>query len=276
VLYVHGWTDYFYNPELARFFTNAGAQFYAVDMRGIGRSLRPGHIPGFVTDLSSYFIDLDAATSFIQQVHPGLPIVVVAHSQGALTVLLWARQRRTTAAGLVLNSPWLGMPLSAAWRLGVTPVVKAMGRRWPQAVLPVASPRLYERTISADFGGEWPINDQWRANTHRPARLGWAKAVLEAHAQIARGLNLTVPILTLTSHASLIRPWWDERMTQVDVITDVRTTWHHAAKLSTHHRVVRIRGGVHDVFLSPYRIRRQAHAEVAAWLAEEGFIPPHH
>ncbi len=42
VLYVHGWSDYFFQTELARFWTGLGAGFYALDLRKYGRSLRPG------------------------------------------------------------------------------------------------------------------------------------------------------------------------------------------------------------------------------------------
>ncbi|GAA1809174.1 hypothetical protein GCM10009749_17050 [Agromyces neolithicus] len=59
VLYVHGWSDYFFNRALAEFFTNAGARFFALDLRKYGRSLRPGQTPGYVTDLATYDADID-------------------------------------------------------------------------------------------------------------------------------------------------------------------------------------------------------------------------
>ena len=45
VLYVHGWSDYFFQKRLARFWTDQGARFYALDLRKYGRSLRPDRRP---------------------------------------------------------------------------------------------------------------------------------------------------------------------------------------------------------------------------------------
>ena len=61
VLYVHGWSDYFFQTELARFWHDQGARFYALDLRKYGRSLRPGQTPGFVDDLATYDEDIEAA-----------------------------------------------------------------------------------------------------------------------------------------------------------------------------------------------------------------------
>ena len=41
VLYLHGRNDYFFQTEMAQHLVNAGAAFYALDMRKYGRSLRP-------------------------------------------------------------------------------------------------------------------------------------------------------------------------------------------------------------------------------------------
>ncbi len=61
VLYVHGWSDYFFNRELAEYWSNAGARFYALDLRKYGRSLRAGQTPGYITDLAHYEADIEAA-----------------------------------------------------------------------------------------------------------------------------------------------------------------------------------------------------------------------
>ena len=61
MLYVHGWSDYFFNPELAEFWSDAGARFFALDLRKYGRSLRPGQTPGYITNLADYDADIEAA-----------------------------------------------------------------------------------------------------------------------------------------------------------------------------------------------------------------------
>lgn len=61
VLYVHGWSDYFFQHELAEFWHRAGANFYALDLHNYGRSLRPGQLPGQVASLNEYDDDIAAA-----------------------------------------------------------------------------------------------------------------------------------------------------------------------------------------------------------------------
>ena len=54
VLFLHGWSDYFFNVDLARFWQEAGYDFYALDMHNHGRSLRPEYPGGYVSDLADY------------------------------------------------------------------------------------------------------------------------------------------------------------------------------------------------------------------------------
>ncbi|MHA7177018.1 alpha/beta hydrolase [Arthrobacter sp. Sr24] len=61
ILYVHGWSDYFFQHELADFWHRAGAKFYALDLHNYGRSLRPGLLPGQVSSLTEYDDDIAAA-----------------------------------------------------------------------------------------------------------------------------------------------------------------------------------------------------------------------
>lgn len=63
VLYIHGWSDYFFQHELAEFWHRSGANFYALDLHNYGRSLRPGMVPGQVTSLTDYDADISAALS---------------------------------------------------------------------------------------------------------------------------------------------------------------------------------------------------------------------
>lgn len=53
-LAVHGWNDYFYQTELARYVDSIGGAFYAVDLRKYGRSLREGQTFGYIRDFASH------------------------------------------------------------------------------------------------------------------------------------------------------------------------------------------------------------------------------
>ena len=67
VLYVHGWSDYFFQKGLARFWNRLGARFYALDLRKYGRSLRPGQTPGYIANLEDYDADIAAALDAMRE-----------------------------------------------------------------------------------------------------------------------------------------------------------------------------------------------------------------
>ena len=116
VLYVHGWSDYFFNPELARFWTDAGARFFALDLRKYGRSLRPGQTPGYITNLADYDADIEAALAAMG--HGAMdavgasarPLILLGHSTGGLTLSLWSARNPGRAAALVLEQSVARVP----------------------------------------------------------------------------------------------------------------------------------------------------------------------
>src|SRR5688572_13416991 len=130
VLYVHGWSDYFFNPELAEFWSNAGARFFALDLRKYGRSLLPGQTPGYITNLADYDADIEAAlTAMGHGTTPDAPagafarpLILLGHSTGGLTLSLWAARNPGRAGALVLNSPWLEFQASWVGRAALAPV----------------------------------------------------------------------------------------------------------------------------------------------------------
>ena len=67
VLLVHGFTDYFFNTELADHFAARGFAFYALDLHKCGRSWREGQTPHFTTDLARYDTELERATATLDR-----------------------------------------------------------------------------------------------------------------------------------------------------------------------------------------------------------------
>ena len=104
VLYVHGWSDYFFQHELAEFWHRCGANFYALDLHNYGRSLRPGQLPGQVSSLTDYDADIAAALKAMGRSGPpeadaALPVPEEAPDQRSfeLAFLEEARQRLSAA-----------------------------------------------------------------------------------------------------------------------------------------------------------------------------------
>ena len=83
VLYIHGFSDYFHQIELAEFHAARGEDFYAIDLRKYGRSLLPHQTPTRMADVSDYYPELDCG----RRLHLGEghdELVLNAHSTGGL------------------------------------------------------------------------------------------------------------------------------------------------------------------------------------------------
>ncbi|GAB3801741.1 alpha/beta hydrolase [Humibacter antri] len=275
VLYLHGWSDYFFQTELAEFWWRQGARFYALDLRRYGRSLRPGQAPGFVTDLQTYDEDIAAALAVMGRTdagggHPSRPLILMGHSTGGLTLSLWAARHPDAAAALVLNSPWLEFQTGSAGRGLLQPLIELQARVAPEGRLPVVDLGFYTRSVAADELGEWTYDKRWRPQRGFPLHPAWLRAVLAGHAQVARGLGLDIPVLTLLSARSLISPVWSDAMCGADTVLDVDRVAERVTKLGALVTIARFEGALHDILLSRRPIRQAAYARLSRWLRTAG------
>ena len=270
VLYVHGWSDYFFQRELAEFWSNRGARFFALDLRKYGRSLRPGQSPGNVADLADYDADIDAALRAMQSA--GRRVFLLGHSTGGLVLTLWLDRNPGRADALILNSPWLETQGSTIARLLLTPIFKAQARVANTTRLPSPDLGYYYRSIAKAVGGEWDIDANWRPERGFSATPAWAAAIVAGHAKVAAGLSIDVPVLTLLSKRSLISPVWSDEMRSSDIVLLVDDIAKRALGLGETVTVVRLDGALHDVFLSAAPVRGEAYRQIDRWLA--GYAKP--
>ena len=273
VLFLHGWSDYFFNADLARFWNEAGYAYYALDMHNHGRSLRPGQPGGYVADLADYDAEIEAACRLIAGDGPPAPITLMGHSTGGLVAALWAGSHPESVSRLVLNSPWLEMHGSSLVRRAASGMVAPMARFRPETVLRLPERGFYWRTISSSAEGEWALDDQYRPPMAFPVRAGWLSAVLAGHARVARGLAIRTPVLVLLSGGSANGLVWSEEMRRTDAVLDVNVIAARALTLGQSVTVERIEGALHDVFLSPAAVRKDAYARLARWLRAYGEPP---
>ncbi len=274
VLFLHGWSDYFFNTDLATFWDSAGYDFYALDMHNHGRSLRPDAPGGFVSHLADYDAEIEAALVIIGGGDPPGPITLMGHSTGGLVAALWAAENPGAVSRLVLNSPWLEMRGSSFVRRAASGLMAPMAKLRPTAVLRLPERGYYWRTISSAAEGEWTIDDRYRPPMAFPVRAGWLSAVLAGHARVARGLNIQVPILVLLSAGSATGLLWSEAMRRTDAVLDVDIIGARALALGRSVTVERIDGALHDVFLSPAQVRADAYTRLARWLRAYGAEEP--
>lgn len=271
VLFLHGWSDYFFNVELAGFWADHGYEFYALDMHNHGRSLRPDSHGGYVANLADYDAEISKSISIIGADGPH-ELTLMGHSTGGLVAALWVSGHPGTASHLILNSPWLEMHGSSLVRRAASTMVGPMARFRPEAILRLPERGFYWRTISSSADGEWALDDRYRPPMAFPLRAGWLSAVLAGQAKVARGLEIEIPILVLLSRGSANGPFWTEEMRRTDAVLDVNIIALRALTLGRSVTVERIDGALHDVFLSPARVRTDAYARLARWL--RGYADP--
>lgn len=269
VLYVHGWSDYFFQKRLARFWTSRGARFFALDLRKYGRSLRDGQTPGYVADLATYDEDIAAALEAMGQTAEGADgrrLVLFGHSTGGLTLSLWASRHPDAADAVVLNSPWLEFQLSPV-RAAIAPMVELQARIRPLEVAPQVDLGFYTRAQQevADPDDPMEVNPLWRPAQTMAVYAGWLHAILSGHKTVASGLRIPAPVCVLLSARSVPPTRWSEELTAADSVLVVDDIARAALRLGPSVTVERIDGALHDVFLSRHDAREDAYRRLDRW-----------
>jgi alpha-beta hydrolase superfamily lysophospholipase len=271
VLYVHGFSDYFFHVHVAEFFNELGYDFYAVDLRKYGRSLLPHQTHAFCTDLSEYYADLDAAHERIVERDGHDQVVLVAHSTGGLVAPLWAdarrRQGRRVVDAFVLNSPWLDLQGSLLLRTIGTRAIDELGARLPYQVVPRSVSEVYADALHRDRQGEWDYDLALKPAASIPVRAGWLRAVRRGHRRLHRGIDAGAPVLVLASRRTSFSEEWTDDVATTDIVLDVEQIARWAHRLGPCVTINRLDGAMHDVFLSGKDAREEAFEVSRRWLA---------
>jgi alpha-beta hydrolase superfamily lysophospholipase len=267
VLYLHGFNDYFFQTHLADRCEEHGFDLYALDLRKCGRSLRPWQTPHYCTDLREYLPELDAAVRLVRDELAHDRLVLMGHSTGGLLASLYAHSVRRTGLvdALVLNSPWFD--LNAPWfhRVVSTRLVDTFGPLAPQRVLAQGgSP--YSRRLHVSHGGQWVYDLDLKAATGIGARAGWLRAIRRGHARLARGLEISAPVLVCTAAASGPNRDDNPDLDRQDTVLDVDHIAARAPRLGPDVTLVRIEEGIHDLSLSAEPARTVFFDTVFGWL----------
>jgi alpha-beta hydrolase superfamily lysophospholipase len=278
VLYVHGFVDYFFQRHLADFYTDRGYDFYALDLRKYGRSLRPHQTPNFVRSLSEYFSEIDEAVRIVREEDDHDVLLLNGHSTGGLVAALWAD--RVRGKGLVdalfLNSPFLDINEPLPMRKLGAGLARALGGRFPKAKLPAGVSDLYPRSIHRDHDGEWEFDLEWKPLDGFPVRAAWLAAIRRGQLRVHGGLDIDVPVLVMASTRS-VKPHRAPRtpgaadLGSADAVLDVEHMARWAPRLGRHVTLVRIDGGLHDLVLSAKPVRDQVFTELSRWMT--GYLP---
>ena len=267
VLHVHGFADYFFQTSYAEWWNERGYDFYAIDLRKYGRSLREHQTPNYVADLREYFPELDEAWARVTGRDEHDHVLLSAHSTGGLTLPLWAADRKPALAGMVLNSPWFDLQGSLFNRTIGTEILKQVGKRQPMRVIPRTVSGLYARSLHRDHEGEFDFDVAWKPIESWPVYAGWLRAIRNGHAELHRGVEVGCPVLVLTSGATAWPQEMGEDVHGHDIVLEVDQIRRWAPSLGRHVTLVSIDGARHDVVLSREPVRSRVYDEIARWHA---------
>lgn len=171
--------------SLAEALVRSGAQVYALDQSGHGRSEGS---PGLLDDLEAAVDDQRLVLHLARARHPEVPLVVLGHGTGATLAVRLAQHLQTNLAALVLAAPLLGTVPGP----------------------PTADPRLDTEPFPArDLSRDPAVGGRFLTDPlvwHGELPLRTAVALHEGLQAIGRGPRLRLPVLRLHGDADTIVP----------------------------------------------------------------------
>ncbi len=280
VLYVHGFTDYFFHTALADFFTERGLAFFALDLRKCGRSRRPNQTPHYVSDLAHYDAELSRSLAAVRHETGDAPVLLAAHSTGGLVLPLWLHRlnqgpggaKGAGISGLVLNSPFFDLQGKPWMRSIGTQLIRVMAKVRPFTPISFPPATGYGASLHVSEHGEWEYDLEWKPVGGFPITYGWLNAIRRGHARLHRGLDIGVPSLVLRSTRSRSAATWSPEVDDLDAVLDTRQIARWAGCLGDAVTVVPIEGARHDVFLSKEEPRGEVYRVLDRWLRDRGLV----
>jgi alpha-beta hydrolase superfamily lysophospholipase len=267
VLYVHGFNDYFFQKEMAEKFNENGYNFFAIDLRKYGRSFLPHQKFNNVRDLSEYFPDLDKALELIH--NEGYTTVLLSgHSTGGLLVTLYASIRVSSNlfSAVFVTSPNFVFNENLIVRRLALPMVSIVGKYWPDILIKGGFSPLYGPSLHCSEKGEWEYNLSWKPHVAPRVNCGFIRAVYQAQNKVKHDMKRNVPVLIMISDTSLYDKKWSEKLFSGDLILNVASNRKIAVKLHGNIQIQEIEGGMHDLVLSPKRVRDRVYLQLFDWL----------
>lgn len=268
VLYIHGFSDYFFQKELAEKFEGHSYNFYALDLRKCGRSIRNWQTPFNLYKISDYFEDIDAAISQIRK-ESDAPLVLLGHSTGGLALSLYVHNRpEENFAALVLNSPFLDMNMKKSVKRFGVPFASMLGRFFPDFKIKKGLSPNYGNSISGKMYGEWEYNEEWKPIAVSKVNSSWIRAIHKAHVMLHKGLDIKCPILVMRSQKSYKNKQWNDEFKKADAVLNVSDIEKYAWYLGKNVTSISFKNALHDLILSSPEVREEIYSSMFAWLSK--------
>lgn len=264
VLYLHGFTDYFFQTWHAEQWRAAGFDFHALDFRTHGRAIGNHPRPGDVRDLRHLDEEITIALDELRA-HGYRRIVMLGHSTGGLAATSYAHRHPGRIDALVLNSPWFEVNETAPRKLLARLVSRPLSR-WLPSLVVGRFDRDYGYSLHRNTGGEWEYDLDWKPFDGFPARAGFLASVMREQRLLSRGLDVRVPVLVCCStRTGSLRAPSREELSGADCVLDVAHIVERAPLIGPDVAVVQIPGGLHDLALSAPEPRARYERTAIDW-----------
>lgn len=269
ILYLHGYSDYFFHDHVSTRFLEHGYDFFALDLRKCGRSiLSPEHdnYRHYFRDIREYDEEITLSIDHIikQAKDQTRKIILYGHSTGGLVASLYAASgpRHKDIHAVILNSPYLTPLDTSIFESILSTVLINLG-------LSTDIPdNGFGQTIHRSKRGEWNFDTKIKPidklRVHGPSFY----AIRTAQQELLRqGSCIKNPILFMCSSRS-IKPnkVWRDEYTQADLLLNVTTMRQAVATMGSHVTIHEIEHGSHDIFLSKLPVREKAFNLMFRWL----------
>ena len=287
ILYLHGYTDYFFQIGLAKAINALGYPFYALDLQGYGRSIRPNAAPNSCNNLEQYFDDIAIALSNMRL--DGIKqVIILAHSTSALIVGRFLQHLSASStspsanegteheqpthtkwpkiSGLILNSPFLSLPYPPAQLPWMTAMLKGLTSILPFIKLVSHTDKLYAKSLHQSFHGEWDYRLDLKPSQGFPLSFQWLNAIIEAQQKLQQQ-PINLPTLLCCSKKSTYNATTLDALSEGDGVLDVDGMQNAAKRIFTHLHINTIKGGFHDLYLSPPQARQDYMDAITLWLS---------
>ncbi|WP_144391763.1 alpha/beta hydrolase [Pleionea sediminis] len=271
VLYIHGYVDYFFQEEMAQRFIDAGYNFYALDLRKYGRSLREHQRPNMMKDVAEYEEEITKAIEIIRNEEGNTKLLLSAHSTGGLIAITYADKFKEDKPfdAIFLNSPFFDLndSLIQVNQTFISNLAEAYGARFPYSESSMGLSDLYGKSVHQYYFGEWDFNLNWKPVEGFPLYAGWTAAVIRAQKNLQEGIDVGVPVLVMYSKGSIKKSTWDEGYLSNDGVLDVEDIDRISDVIGDHVTEIRIQGGMHDLVLSKEPVRKNVYDKLFTWLS---------
>lgn len=267
VLYIHGFSDYFFQTSLADSLEKERLKFYALDLRRYGRSKLPFQIWNEVRKMDDYFEEIDSAVNIIKS-EGHEKIILIAHSTGGLTASLYAAEKGAEVPfiSMILNSPFFDFNVGGVAESAGIPVISAIGAILPKTVVNRNVSPVNCMSLHKDYHGEWVFDTIMKPIQSPMVTASWIRAIHKGQQKLQKGVEISCPVLVMSSSVGSNGDKFEEIHKRSDTVLDPLEIRSFTKSISGDVTEVVFDGGLHDLVLSEKPVRDKVYEVMKSFI----------